>query len=68
MEPQQANAEQSVETWRAFHAEHLERQTAEMVKQTNRLSHIRAYVAIWFWLTVLGVLLVVISAAENSNL
>lgn len=41
----QVSGDPQTENWRAFHAQHLERQT-RAIEQT------RNYVVTWFWLTI----------------
>lgn len=43
------------DNWRAFHAQHLER-------QTRALEQTRNYVATWFWLTMAGIALILLMA------
>ncbi len=47
--------EQNSEAWRKFHAEQLER-------QGKAIESIRTYVAIWFWLSIVGAVLLVAGA------
>lgn len=52
--------EQKTDEWRQFHAEHVER-------QSKAIESIRNYVAIWFWLTIAGsIILVALVASANS--
>jgi hypothetical protein len=50
--------EQNTEVWRKFHAAQLER-------QGKAIESIRTYVAIWFWLSIVGGVLVVMAASTG---
>lgn len=39
--------DEKTEEWRQVHSKHLER-------QSNAIESIRTYVAVWFWLTMVG--------------
>lgn len=51
--------EQRLEAWQRLHANHLER-------QTKAVESIRTYVAVWFWLTIAGAVLVAVSINSSS--
>jgi hypothetical protein len=55
----QFGEEQKLEAWRQMHAGHLQR-------QTKAIESIRNYVAIWFWLTIAGAVLLAISINSSS--
>jgi hypothetical protein len=48
--------EENTAAWRKFHALQLER-------QGKAVESIRTYVAIWFWLSIVGAVLLVASAS-----
>lgn len=52
--------QERAEAFRAFHAEHLR-------KQTRFQEQIRNYVAIWFWLSVAGALVLVVAMTLSSS-
>lgn len=61
MDDSNLTQEQREELFREFHGQQLR-------LQTKRLEQIHNYVAIWFWLTVVGVVLIVLMTfAETSG-
>ena len=60
MEPEQLTSEQRWEEWRGLVARELERQ----VRATQA---IRTYIAVWFWLSVVGAVLLVVTVMEDSG-
>lgn len=60
MDPRATTGEPRTDEWRSFHAGHLER-------QTRATEQIRNYVAVWFWLSMLGAAFLLFAAiAENA--
>jgi hypothetical protein len=52
----------SAEGFRQFHAAQLQAQTDAAQRTLENVRSIRAYVQLWFWLTVAGALLIVVLA------
>ncbi|WP_448638255.1 hypothetical protein [Geodermatophilus sp. URMC 63] len=59
MDEQRINGDGPTKSWEDFHAEHLDR-------QTNALQSIKTYVALWFWLSLLGVLFIFLAAQSSK--
>jgi hypothetical protein len=55
----QFTEEQKLEAWRQLHAGHLQR-------QSKAIESIRTYVAIWFWLSIAGAVLVAVAVSNAS--
>lgn len=59
-DPLQMAEEQRAEMFREFHSQHLKR-------QTKAVESIKNYVAIWFWLSVAGAVLLFLSAVAGQG-
>ena len=56
----QFTEEQKLEAWRQLHASHLER-------QTRAIESIRTYVLVWFWLSIVGAVLIAAAVSQASS-
>lgn len=60
MEPAPLTDEQRAEAFREFQADHLRR-------QTKAIETIKTYVGIWFWVTVVGLVVLLVGMASASS-
>jgi hypothetical protein len=58
MDNSQFTEEHKLEAWRTLHAGHLDR-------QTKAIESIKNYVAIWFWLTIVGAVALVLANSAS---